>query len=129
MAKILSLITVLILLTVAVPAAPVQAAARTWTVSAGGFTDSGVFANTFQPRVIEIAVGDTVLWKFRDFHTVTFLSGEQAPPIFVPEGDKLYGNPRVFFPAGGKTYDGTGVANSGAPSHRYRRWRLNSNTR
>lgn len=105
---------------VALPAAPVQAAKRTWTVTVGGGIQSmQVVSNAFSPRAIEVAVGDTVTWVFQPtwpVHTVTFLSGQQPPPLLVPEGDKTYGNPQVFFPAGGTTYDGTGYRNSGLPS-------------
>jgi plastocyanin len=33
----------------------------------------------------------------------------------VQEGDRLYHNPRIFFPSGGRTYSGTGYVNSGVP--------------
>lgn len=86
------------------------------TVIAGGTTkDYGVWSNAFNPRKIEVATGDTVVWKFAGFHTVTFLGGTQFPSLTVPEGDRTYFNPRVFFPVGGRTYDGTGYHNSGTP--------------
>lgn len=96
-----------------------QAAPRTWTVLVGGgIKGTAVVANRFSPRRIEVAVGDTVTWQFQQpwtIHTVTFLSGSQPPEPVVQEGDKLYHNPRIFFPAGGKTYDGKGYVNSGVP--------------
>lgn len=105
---------------VALPAAPVQAATQTWTIIAGGGgKNMQVVSNAFSPRTIEVAVGDTVTWVFQPnwpVHTVTFLSGQQPPPLLLGGGDKTYGNPQVFFPAGGTTYDGTGYRNSGLPS-------------
>jgi len=98
------------------PGAPALAAARTWTIVAGGATkDYGVWSNAYHPRRVEIATGDTVVWKFAGFHTVTFLGGETFPGLTVQEGDRLYLNPLVAFPAGGKTYDGAGYHNSGVP--------------
>jgi plastocyanin len=39
-------------------------AKQSWTVTAGGTTKSfAVVANTFQPRRIEVGVGDTITWK------------------------------------------------------------------
>lgn len=104
----------------AVAVIPAQAAAsRTWVVLNGGSVkDSSVVSNSFRPRTIDIAVGDTVTWRFLapwTIHTVTFLSGVQPPQPVVQEGGKTYHNPEIFFPVGGKTYDGTGVANSGVP--------------
>jgi len=95
------------------------AAAQTSTVLVGGgIPGTAVVSNSFSPRTIEVAVGDTVQWQFQQpwiLHTVTFVGSEKAPELLVPEGDKLYFNPQVFFPAGDKTYDGTGYRNSGAP--------------
>ncbi len=99
-----------------VATAPPAHAARTWSVIAGGGTkDVSVVANAFFPRTIEVALGDTVTWKFQGFHNVAFLGGAQPPALIVQEGSKAYFNPQVAFPAGGKTYDGTGYHNSGAP--------------
>jgi plastocyanin len=95
---------------------PPAVAKQAWTVIAGGGTkDSAVLAQGFLPKTIEVGVGDTVTWKFREFHTVSFLSGGQAPPPFVQEGGRNYFNPQVFYPVGGKEYDGTGYLNSGTP--------------
>jgi plastocyanin len=97
---------------------PVKAA-QTWkVVVGGGVKDARIVSNTFAPRTLEIAVGDTVTFEFTQpwaFHTISFLSGEKAPDLIKPEGKKMYLNPQVFFPAGDKTYDGTGYRNSGAP--------------
>lgn len=97
------------------PPAP-AGAATTWTVNVGGASsDRDVYPQTFQPRVLEVSVGDTVVWKFASFHVTTFLGGTDAPLPEVREGNKVYLNPKVFFPVGGKTYDGTGYWNSGTP--------------
>lgn len=110
------LVIVALTLSLSLPAIPAQAAKQTWTAIAGGLSkDGAINLNAFFPHTVEIAVRDTVRWKFEEFHTVTFLSGEQPPPFEVEEGGKRYFNPQVFFPAGGTTYDGTGYRNSGAP--------------
>lgn len=94
-------------------------AKQRWTVIAGGGVQSTmVVSNAFSPRIVEVAVGDTVTWTFQRpwaFHTVTFLSGAKPPEPLVKEGDNLYDNPRNAFPAGSTTYDGTGYHNSGVP--------------
>ncbi len=83
---------------------------------AGGITRTGgVNANGYFARTIEVAVGDTVRWQFEGFHNVTFLSGTPYPQLEIEQGGKHYFNPQVFFPVGGKTYDGTGFHNSGTP--------------
>jgi plastocyanin len=114
------LILPMLVAAVTLPAAPLQAAKQTWTVIAGGSTENmAVVSNAFSPRAIEVAVGDTITWVFQPkwpVHTVSFLSGQEPPPLVVPEGGKTYGNPQVFFPAGDATYDGTGYRNSGLPS-------------
>ena len=87
-----------------------------WTVLVGGATaDTSIYANAFFPRAVEIGVGDTVTWTFEGFHNVTFLSGGATPPFAVPEGGKMYWNPRMLFPAGDLSYDGTGYHASGVP--------------
>ncbi len=73
---------------------------RHWTVIVGGATaDTSIYANAFFPQAIDIGVGDTVTWTFEGFHNVAFLGGGAAPPFAVPEGDKMYWNPLIFFPA------------------------------
>ncbi len=96
---------------------PAHAAPPTkWTVMVGGAAaDTSIYANAFFPRAIEIAVGDSVSWTFEGFHNVAFLGGTDAPAFSVPEGNKMYWNPLILFPAGDKTYDGTGYHNSGLP--------------
>jgi plastocyanin len=120
------LVAAVALAPVAVPTRPARAGTgRTWTVIAGGAASGmAVVAQGFFPRTLEVAVGDSVSWRFEGwgFHTVTFLGGEQAPKTTVPEGEKVYLNPRVFFPAGEKTFDGTGYHNSGAPPEDPKAW-------
>lgn len=96
---------------------PVVHAGQTWTVVAGGGVPGAwVVVNSFQPRTIEIAAGDTVTWNFVQpwgNHTVTFLGGEVAPEVDVHEGAQVIVNPKARFRSGGETYDGTGYRNSG----------------
>jgi len=116
MKRVAWLCVVLVALLTAMPAPAARAAAQKWTVIAGGATkDFSVVSNAYHPRVVDIAVGDTVTWLIEWFHNVTFLGSQAYPSIDVKEGDKTYLNPRVFFPVGGNTYDGTEFVNSGAP--------------
>jgi len=102
-------------LLLAMPAANARAA-QTWTVIAGGSTkDFSAVSNAYHPRALDIAVGDTVTWVIEGFHNITFLGGQTYPPLDVKEGNKIYANPRVFFPVGNQTHDGTQFANSGVP--------------
>src|SRR5258708_8432829 len=96
---------------------PTHAAPPTkWTVIVGGASaDTSIYANAFFPQALEIGVGDTVTWIFEGFHNVALLGGGAAPPFAVPEGDKMYWNPLILFPAGDQSYDGTGYHNSGVP--------------
>ena len=102
---------------VAASALPLRATAATnWTVIVGGHpADNSVYANGFYPRELTIQVGDTVTWQFEGFHNVAVLSGAAPPRFAIKDGEKMYGNPQVFFPAGGNTYDGAGFRNSGTP--------------
>lgn len=110
------LMVLVVAVSLAIPVMPAQASARTWTVLAGPWPKpEAVVTQTFLPGAIEVAVGDTVKWKFEGFHTVTFLGGQKPPELTIQEGEKTYFNPQIFFPAGGKTYDGTGYRNSGTP--------------
>lgn len=110
-------VVLMLMASLVVAIAPVQGAKRTWTVLTGGAVkDAAVVSNSFRPSRIEIAVGDTVTWAFQKpwtLHTVSFLSGGKRPEDFLTEGDKTFANPELFFPVGGKTYDGTGYLNSG----------------
>jgi len=85
-------VVLILVISLTVAIAPVQGAKQTWTVLAGGAVkDASVVSNSFRPRTIEIAVGDTVTWAFQKpwvLHTVTFLSGQKEPEDFIHEGDK-----------------------------------------
>lgn len=90
--------------------------ARGWTVVAGGATkDGSVLSNAFHPRVLDVAVGDVVEWRFEGFHNVAFAGGGPLPPLVVSEGGSSYLNPQVAFPAGPQSFDGAGYRNSGVP--------------
>jgi plastocyanin len=77
----------------------------------------------FYPDTISINVGDSITWKFNsgfEPHTVTFLAGSKFPDLFMPAAGggpggppALEGNPQVFFPAGGNSFDGSAFTNSG----------------
>jgi plastocyanin len=102
-----------------------------WKVQVGGMDmEVGTDLHGFFPGEITVNAGDTVFWAFApmgvpQFHTVTFLSGEAAPDLFVPdivdgtpvaspEGPpRLLINPMLAFPDGRTEYDGTGFTNSG----------------
>ncbi len=86
--------------------------------------------NAFLPGEITINAGDSIFFEMMGFHAVSFLSGGEVQPIFIPaEGaapvatppasaaayPQLMFNPAVLFPAGGPAYDGTGYVNSGLP--------------
>jgi plastocyanin len=100
-----------------------------WRVRVAGMDmENLIDTQAFFPSEITINAGDAILFEFPDppgFHTVTFLSGQDVPPIFIPDetGEPaaspaagpppLMVNPEVAFPSGGDTYDGTGYVNSG----------------
>jgi len=100
---------------------------RVWRVQVAGDNEAEFLEfMTFFPRELTINAGDTVFFDFQGHHaphTVTFLSGEEAPQLIVPASDtatpaageppEIMFNPAAAFPAGGNTYDGTGVLNSG----------------
>ena len=88
----------------------------TWHVGVGGESaDHALQAQAFLPTQITIDEGDTITWTTgAEFvHTVTFLSGGQAPPVVRPEGNMIIQPAETAFPAGGPNYDGTGFVNSG----------------
>jgi plastocyanin len=93
--------------------------------------------NGFFPSATRIRVGDSVSFSINGFHTVTFLpKGEALPPLITvnparPVAGRLDSaggsfwfngqpsqaiNPVVSAPAGGKTYNGKGLLNSGLPA-------------
>lgn len=89
-----------------VVAAPAQTAGQNWRIQAGvGTVDSSVVTLQFYPGDITIDVGDSITWTAQgDAHVVAFLSGAPLPS---PE------DPAATAPAGGSSYDGTGVVSSG----------------
>jgi plastocyanin len=107
---------------------------RTWKVLAGAMhMDANGMAeiSAFLPGTITINAGDTIYFEIHGFHNVGFTSGGEIPGIIVPADPAMAPvatppasaagqpqfllNPAVIFPAGGPTYDGTGVVNSGLP--------------
>ncbi|HEY7033151.1 MAG TPA: hypothetical protein VH482_17560 [Thermomicrobiales bacterium] len=79
----------------------------------------------FFPGEITINAGDSIWFDYGmgGFHTVSFLSGGQVPPILIPDPEadtpeggappQLIIHPQIPFPHGGDTYDGTGYVSSG----------------
>jgi plastocyanin len=94
-------------------------------VSAGiaaGVQQGLVDVQRFFPERVTVKAGDSVtwIWKTEDTpHTVTFLNGQPAPDVVVPQPQaggppKLQLNPRVVAPAGDPTnWDGATYLNSG----------------
>src|SRR5215213_11058827 len=64
---------------------------RVWRVQVAGDNEAELLEfMTFFPRELTINAGDTVFFDFKGMHaphTVTFLSGEEAPQLFVPAND------------------------------------------
>jgi plastocyanin len=75
----------------------------------------------FSPTDFTIHVGDTIEWtqtSAQTPHTVTLYSGGAEAPTFITEPQaggppNILLNPAAVAPAGGSSYDGTGVSNSG----------------
>src|SRR3712207_4356552 len=100
-----------------------------WKVRVAGLDEENLIdTQAFFPKEITINAGDAIYFEFPNppgFHTVTFLSGEDVPPLFIPDEEgapaaspvagppTLVLNPQVAFPSGQDTYDGTGFLNSG----------------
>jgi plastocyanin len=102
-----------------------------WRIQVGGMDmENRVDMHTFFPDDITVNAGDAVHFAFAPmgmpgFHTVTFLSGEDVPPLLVPdivdgtpvpspEGPpRLILNPVVAWRDERTDYDGTGYANAG----------------
>jgi plastocyanin len=100
-----------------------------WRVLVAGTDEENLIdTQAFFPKEITINAGDAIYFEFPNppgFHTVTFLSGDEVPPLFVPDEEgapaasppagppTLVLNPQVAFPSGQDTYDGTGFLNSG----------------
>jgi plastocyanin len=93
--------------------------------------------NAFLRRTMTVHVGDTVRWRFRGFHTVTFpVRGEDPPGFIMPGQTRVTGvndaagqpfwfnnqvptllpNPEAAGPVAGARYDGTRLRNSGLPT-------------
>lgn len=75
---------------------------KTYTVTTGAYNTSGDLVQYFPPAV-NVSTGDTVKWVSNSLtpHTVTF------------NDDQFQGDPLHSGPAGGPTFDGTGLVNSG----------------
>src|SRR5215207_1209631 len=97
-----------------------------WKVKVAGMDEENLIdTQAFFPKEITINAGDAIYFEFPTppgFHTVTFLSGEDVPPLIIPDesaGTPAAGpptlmiNPEAAFPSGQETYDGSGVVNSG----------------
>jgi plastocyanin len=87
---------------------------------AGKSDPFGASAVQFLPGNVSVRRGDTVVWILDPFeeHTITFLSGTQAPDVIVPH-PQASGAPLLVLPAnvvgpvGGNRYTGQGYVNSG----------------
>jgi plastocyanin len=101
-----------------------------WRVRVAGMDEENLIdTQAFFPKEITINAGDAILFEFPTppgFHTVTFLSGQEVPPLIIPDESgatpmasppagppTLVINPEAAFPSGATTYDGTGYVNSG----------------
>lgn len=121
---------------------PAGAQAATKSVAAGppgkppkAFPKDGD-TNAFYRKTVTVHVGDKVRWAINGFHTVTFAAkGKKTPPFISADpthpvagandaaGAPFWFNglPRLILdpqgsqPVGGKTYDGSKPASSGAP--------------
>lgn len=107
-----------------------------WQVTVGGMDmENAIDLQAFFPTDLTVNAGDAVHFAFMPmgmpgFHTVTFLSGGEAPALFVPdivdgtpvaspEGlPRLVLNPAMVWPDGRDSYDGTGTVNSGVDAFR-----------
>jgi plastocyanin len=86
-----------------------------------GAGDGSVDIQRFFPRDVWIHSGDSVTWVWKNPetpHTVTFLAGQQAPDIVLPQPQpngppQLQLNPAVLAPSGDPTSYSGGPLNSG----------------
>lgn len=116
MRRALTLLSLLALAMSWLGSANTARAATTWQLRAGAESpDKGIQVLAFLPETVSIGVGDTIRWTFdaAEFHTVTFLSGEEWPALMLPTATGVMFNPKVALPVGGTSYDGTGYVNSG----------------
>jgi plastocyanin len=71
----------------------------------------------FFPNKLVVRPGDTVTFEMSGFniapHTVTFLNGEEEPPLAVFDNGFLYFNSEVVFPSGSNVLTRTDIFNSG----------------
>lgn len=98
---------------------------RIWQVTAGMMDMQNLIeAALFFPDKLTINAGDSVYFAGLDeFHTATFLAGQTAPPLLIPQKSAapvnghqpFMFNPAAIFPAGGTTVDGSHLVNSGIP--------------
>jgi plastocyanin len=100
-----------------------------WRVGVAGMDEEHfIDMQAFFPGEITINAGDGILFEFPElpgFHSVTFLSGGEVPPLFIPDEPAaapasppdgpptLIINPQAAFANGVTTYDGAGFVNSG----------------
>ncbi len=104
-----------------------QAQGHVWIVQAGdgpaarNDPANNAINDSFYPRHLTVHVGDTVEW-IGGFHTITFgpeaMIQQLEKTVFMPVPQtsgppKLVFNPKVAFPSGGATYNGSGFVNSG----------------
>jgi len=101
---------------------------RTWHVAVGADSaDHAVQVLDYYPRTITVDAGDSITFTMAAVsdHTVTFLSGAQPLPLDEPQKDGRVRFPsNVAFPQGGRTYNGSGLANSGLLSGLGKSWTL-----
>lgn len=106
-----------------------QGQGHLWIVQAGDSQAAAsdahntTVSDSFYPRHLTIHAGDTVEWTPGGFHTVSFgpealiQQLEKTLIMAVPQPGggppQLQINPKVAFPSGGPTYNGTGFVNSG----------------
>jgi plastocyanin len=122
--------------------APSVAGAATRNVFVGGddviaSAPKGFSPNAFLRKTTTVHIGDTVRWRFRGFHTVTFpVKGKQPPAFAIPASTTVSGavdgagqpfwfngqlpnltpNPVAAAKSAGTAYNGTRLRNSGLPA-------------
>src|ERR671913_1742351 len=76
-----------------------------WKVQVAGMEmENLIDLQSFFPKEITINAGDAIFFEFPTppgFHTVTFLSGDDVPPVFIP--DEAAGDSPASPPAGPPT--------------------------
>jgi plastocyanin len=125
LALVIALVLALSLSLAAAAKAP-SSSPQTYTVMVGWENPhQGIGIMAYFPDTVTIHVGDTVQWvqNSNEIHTVTFLAGNQPPPLIVPaqqlgvpaNPSPLLLNPAAVDPAvpAGGLYDGTSFVNSG----------------